>query len=122
MVGHTAIREAVIKAVEALDREVGRVLDAAQEENYSVIVTADHGNCEQLIDPETGEPHTQHTTNPVPIVFCDDALRGQALRPMGILADVAPTLLELAGAGDTAPRTGRLWAIAGAKDRDSDAT
>lgn len=95
MVGHTAVREAVIKAVEALDHEVGRVLDAAAEEGYSVIVTADHGNCEQLVDPETGEPHTQHTTNPVPCLIIDQ-IRWQ-LSATGGLKDIAPTVLQLMG-------------------------
>lgn len=104
MVGHTAIREAVIKAVEALDREVGRVLDTAQEENYSVIVTADHGNCEQLIDPETGEPHTQHTTNPVPCLIIDQ-IRWQ-LAPEGGLKDIAPTVLQLMGVKKPGAMTG----------------
>jgi 2,3-bisphosphoglycerate-independent phosphoglycerate mutase len=95
MVGHTAIREAVIKAVEALDYEVGRVLDAALVEEYSVILTADHGNCELLVDPETGEPHTQHTTNPVPCMIIDQIPWN--LASTGGLKDIAPTVLQLMG-------------------------
>ncbi len=95
MVGHTAIRESVIKAIESLDKEVGRVLDVALKEAYSVIVTADHGNCEQLVDPETGEPHTQHTTNPVPCLVIDQ-IQWQ-LAPEGGLRDIAPTVLQLMG-------------------------
>ena len=95
MVGHTAIREAVIKAVETLDYEVGRVLDASLAEEYSVILTADHGNCELLVDPETGEPHTQHTTNPVPCMIIDQIPWN--LAPTGGLKDVAPTVLQLMG-------------------------
>lgn len=67
MVGHSGIPEAAIKAVEALDREVGRVLDVAEAAGWSVVLTADHGNCEQMIDPVSGEPHTQHTVFPVPV-------------------------------------------------------
>lgn len=95
MVGHTAKREAVIKAVESLDREVGRVLDMAVKENYSVILTADHGNCEQLVDPDTGAPHTQHTVNPVPCLIIDQ-IRWK-LAPGGGLKDIAPTVLQLMG-------------------------
>jgi len=95
MVGHTAIREAVIKAIEALDQEVGRVLDEAVKAEYSVILTADHGNAEQLIDPETGKPHTQHTINPVPCLVIDQ-IHWQ-LAPEGGLKDVAPTVLQLMG-------------------------
>jgi 2,3-bisphosphoglycerate-independent phosphoglycerate mutase len=62
-----------------------------------VAITADHGNSEQLWDPKSDQPHTAHTTNPVPIVFCANELQGQLLRPAGLLADVAPTLLEVAG-------------------------
>ena len=105
MVGHTAIRDAVIKAVETLDHEVGRVLDAAVKAEYSVIVTADHGNCEQLIDPVTGAPHTQHTTYPVPCLIIDQIkwkLAGE-----GGLKDVAPTVLQLMGLQQPGAMTGR---------------
>lgn len=95
MVGHTAIREAVIKAVETLDQEVGRVLDMAVAEGYSVIVTADHGNCELLVDPETGQPHTQHTINPVPCMIIDQIPWNLAAE--GGLKDIAPTVLQLMG-------------------------
>ena len=59
------------------------------------VITADHGNSEKLVDPESGEPHTAHTLNPVPIVFCGESLKGQSIRPHGVLADVAPTLLQI---------------------------
>jgi 2,3-bisphosphoglycerate-independent phosphoglycerate mutase len=95
MVGHTAVRHAVIKAVETLDEEVGRVLDAANTAGYSVLLTADHGNCEELVDPITGEPHTQHTPYPVPCMVVDkDNWR---LSCAGGLASVAPTVLQLMG-------------------------
>lgn len=95
MVGHTAIREPLLRAVETLDREVGRVLDAAREHGYSVILTADHGNCDEYIDPLTGEPHTQHTTYPVPCMIIDESR--WRLTTGGGLSDVAPTVLALMG-------------------------
>lgn len=95
MVGHTAIRHAVLHAVEALDHEVGRVLEAAVAKDYSVIVTADHGNCEELVDPTTDEPHTQHTTYPVPCIVMDSST--WQLSTSGGLANIAPTVLQLMG-------------------------
>lgn len=95
MVGHTAIREAVIAAVEAMDTEAGRVLDAAVEHGFSVVLTADHGNCDEMVDPVTGEPHTQHTMYPVPLMIIDrDRWR---LTSCGGLSAVAPTVLQLMG-------------------------
>ena len=95
MVGHTAIQDAVIHAVEALDQEVGRVLDAAVKADYSVIVTADHGNCEEMVDPVTKAPHTQHTTYPVPCLIIDE--QHWQLSCAGGLANIAPTVLDLMG-------------------------
>jgi 2,3-bisphosphoglycerate-independent phosphoglycerate mutase len=95
MVGHTAVREAIIKAVETLDREVGRVLDAAVAHDYSVILTADHGNCDEMVDPNTGEPHTQHTVYPVPCLIVDK--HPWKLATGGALENVAPTVLHLMG-------------------------
>jgi 2,3-bisphosphoglycerate-independent phosphoglycerate mutase len=95
MVGHTAKRHAVLAAVEALDKEVGRVLSVAEEMEYSVVLTADHGNCEELVDPLTGGPHTQHTTYPVPCVIIDKD--NWQLSCSGSLANVAPTILQLMG-------------------------
>ena len=69
MVGHTGILEAAIKAVEAVDQGLGEVLAAVEEVGGAMIVTADHGNCEMMIDPETGGPHTAHTLNPVPVIL-----------------------------------------------------
>jgi 2,3-bisphosphoglycerate-independent phosphoglycerate mutase len=84
-----------LEAVEVLDREVPRVLEAAENAGYSVLLTADHGNCEELIDPFTGEPHTQHTTYPVPCMLLDE--ENWQLSSAGGLANVAPTVLELMG-------------------------
>jgi 2,3-bisphosphoglycerate-independent phosphoglycerate mutase len=95
MVGHTARRDAVLEAVETLDQEVPRVLEAAENAGYSVLLTADHGNCEELVDPFTGEPHTQHTTYPVPCLLIDEA--NWQLSSSGGLSNVAPTVLQLMG-------------------------
>jgi 2,3-bisphosphoglycerate-independent phosphoglycerate mutase len=95
MVGHTAVVDAIIEAVEVLDREVGRVLDAAVANHYSVILTADHGNCDEMVDSATGEPHTQHSTHPVPCLVIDDHV--QTLRDGGNLSAIAPTVLQLMG-------------------------
>ena len=95
MVGHTAVREAVIVAVEVLDREAGRVMDAAVAGGYSVILTADHGNCDELVDPVTGDPHTQHSLYPVPCLIVDEVPWRLAIG--GGIKDVAPTVLNLMG-------------------------
>lgn len=95
MVGHTAKADAVIEAIETLDREAGRVIDAAIAHDYSVVLTADHGNCEELIDPVTGAPHTQHTLYPVPCLIIDE--QSWQLSSRGGLANVAPTVLQLMG-------------------------
>ncbi len=95
MVGHTAKRDAIIEGVEAMDHEVGRLLDVAVEEGYSVLLTADHGNCDEMVDPVTGEPHTQHTTYPVPCMIIDDE-NWRLNTGMG-LSSVAPTILQLMG-------------------------
>lgn len=95
MVGHTAVREAVIQSVETLDQEVGRVLDSAIANGFSVVVTADHGNCEEMVDPLSGEPHTQHTVCPVPCLVIDE-IPWQLSIGAG-LTSIAPTVLQLMG-------------------------
>ena len=105
MVGHTAVRDAVILAVEALDREVGRVLDCALEQGYSVVLTADHGNCDEMIDAESGEPHTQHSNHPVPCLVIDSEVR--QLADGGDLSAIAPTVLQLMGIPQPEAMTGR---------------
>jgi len=105
MVGHTAKREAVIAAVEALDKEVGRVLDVANKENFSVILTADHGNCDEMVDPVTWEPHTQHTLYPVPCVIMDEI--SWHLRTGAGLSNIAPTVLEMMGLQQPSAMTGK---------------
>jgi 2,3-bisphosphoglycerate-independent phosphoglycerate mutase len=95
MVGHTGSLPAAIAACEAVDAGLGRALAALEKAGDAMIVTADHGNCETMIDPETGGPHTAHTTNPVPVILVGGP-KGATLAP-GRLADLAPTLLELMG-------------------------
>jgi 2,3-bisphosphoglycerate-independent phosphoglycerate mutase len=95
MVGHTAKEDAVIQAVEVLDEQVGKLIQVAVSNDYSVILTADHGNCEELIDPTTGMPHTQHTMYPVPCMIIDKS--SWQLSCAGGLANIAPTVLQLMG-------------------------
>jgi len=94
MVGHSGNVPATIAAVETLDRCMGQVLTVLRETGGSAIVTADHGNAEQMWDAELNAPHTAHTSNPVPVILCDERFVGKRLRN-GSLRDVAPTLLEL---------------------------
>ena len=96
MVGHTGILDAAIHAVETIDACLERIVTAANRSGAAVLITADHGNCEQMIDSVTGQPHTAHTTNPVPFILVDEELRHRTLHEGG-LADVAPTVLELMG-------------------------
>ena len=105
MVGHSGSIPATIKAVETVDQSLARVLKAAESAGIRLIVTADHGNAEMLIDPETGGPHTAHTTNPVPLVVVDWE-QEQRLRPGGALCDVAPTILSMLGIEQPAEMTG----------------
>jgi 2,3-bisphosphoglycerate-independent phosphoglycerate mutase len=97
MVGHTGILEAAEKAVRVVDECVGRLWQAARARGMAMVITADHGNCEMMTDPVTGQPHTAHTLNPVPFILADPAFKGAKLRAKGILADVAPTLLQIMG-------------------------
>jgi 2,3-bisphosphoglycerate-independent phosphoglycerate mutase len=105
MVGHTGVLKAAIKAVETVDAGLGAIADAVAAQGGALLVTADHGNCETMRDPETGGPHTAHTLNPVP-VFCMGAPSGAKLHD-GILADLAPTLLALLGVAQPALMTGK---------------
>ena len=96
MVGHTGVEAAAIKAIEAVDECVGRAVDAIKEVDGQMFICADHGNAEQLVDYETGEPFTAHTTNPVPFILVN-ADPSYTLREGGRLADIVPTLIELMG-------------------------
>lgn len=127
MVGHTGVLPAAIRAVETVDACVGRVVDAVLAKGGSAIVTADHGNCEQMIDPATGSPHTSHTTYDVDLIVVDDRYKGSydlstgiptgntartngiALHTGGRLADIAPTLLKLAGIDQPREMTGQAF-------------
>ena len=105
MVGHTGILPAAVVAMETVDACVGRVVDAVLAAGGIALVTADHGNCEQMSDRE-GSPHTAHTANLVPLILVDLERRGAKLRE-GILADIAPTILELMGLPKPPAMTGR---------------
>jgi len=94
MVGHTGIEPAAVKAVEVLDECLAKVVAKALSKNMDVLITADHGNCEEMVNPTTGEPFTQHTTNPVPLVWIGPSAQNKKLKD-GILADIAPTILGL---------------------------
>jgi 2,3-bisphosphoglycerate-independent phosphoglycerate mutase len=96
MVGHTGKLEPTLKAVTVVDECIGHLAKACEKAGYVMAITADHGNCEMMVDPETGEPYTSHTLNPVPFYLIHPDFRGQKLRP-GILADIAPTLLKVMG-------------------------
>ncbi|MFZ3581644.1 2,3-bisphosphoglycerate-independent phosphoglycerate mutase [Loktanella sp. DJP18] len=105
MVGHTGDLNAAIKACEAVDRGLGRVLAALEKTGGAMLVCADHGNCETMVDPETGGPHTSHTTNLVPVILYGGPA-GATIRD-GRLADLAPTLLQLMGLDQPSEMTGR---------------
>jgi 2,3-bisphosphoglycerate-independent phosphoglycerate mutase len=105
MVGHTGDLQAAIKAVEALDDAVGKVVAAAQAAGAEVLITADHGNCEQMYDPTSGQAHTQHTTNKVPCIYV--GRKGVTLRDGGALSDISPTLLTMMGVKMPKAMTGK---------------
>ncbi len=106
MVGHSGVLPAAVKAVETVDCCLARVVASAERRGATLIVTADHGNCELMIDPTTDGPHTAHTTNPVPFLIMGDAVRGP-LRHGGALCDVGPTILHLLGIEPPKEMTGR---------------
>ena len=110
MVGHTGIIPAAIKAVETVDACVGKVVEEIKKVNGTMFICADHGNCEQMIDYETGEPYTAHTTNPVPFILVnyDPAY---TLREGGSLADIIPTLIECMGEEKPEEMTGKSLLI-----------
>ena len=104
MVGHTGVIEAAVKAVEVLDECLARVVREAQDAEMNVLITADHGNLETMLDRATGQPHTAHTTDPVPFIVINRKVK---LREGGILADVAPTVLQLLGIKQPVEMTGK---------------
>jgi len=107
MVGHTGVWSAARSAIRTLDGILKQIVPVVTERGGIVAITADHGNSEQLWDPVHDQPHTAHTTNPVPLVLCGEDLIGAKPRPMGVLGDVAPTLLELIGVRKPAEMTGK---------------
>ena len=110
MVGHTGVEAAAIKAVEAVDECVGKAVEAIKEVNGSMFICADHGNAEQLVDYETGDPFTAHTTNPVPFILVNYD-ENYTLRDGGCLADIAPTLIEMMGMTQPEEMTGKSLLI-----------
>ncbi len=106
MVGHTGVEAAAIQAVETVDACVGRAVEAIKESGGAMFICADHGNAEQLVDYETGEPFTAHTTNPVPFILVNAGAE-YGLREGGCLADIAPTLIELMGMEKPKEMTGK---------------
>ena len=106
MVGHTGIMEAAVKAVETVDTCVGKAVEALKEVGGQMFICADHGNAEQLVDYETGDPFTAHTTNPVPFILVN-ADPAYTLRENGCLADIIPTMIELMGMEQPAEMTGK---------------
>jgi 2,3-bisphosphoglycerate-independent phosphoglycerate mutase len=91
--------------VETVDQCIGQLVAAAERQQAVLVLTADHGNAEQMLDPETGEPHTAHTANPVPFLVASPGVK--QLRSGGILADIAPTLLQLMGVEQPSAMTGQ---------------
>jgi 2,3-bisphosphoglycerate-independent phosphoglycerate mutase len=112
MVGHTGVLDAAVKAVETVDRGLERLAEAVLAHAGALLITADHGNCELMLDPESGQPHTAHTTNPVPIFWIEAGAVGHQLRDGG-LADLAPTLLELLGLSKPQEMSGRSLIVRG---------
>ena len=110
MVGHTGVEEAAIKAIETIDQCVGKVVEAVKEADGQMFICADHGNAEQMVDFETGEPWTAHTTNPVPFILVnyDSAY---TLKEGGKLADIVPTMIEMMGLEKPAEMTGESLLI-----------
>jgi 2,3-bisphosphoglycerate-independent phosphoglycerate mutase len=107
MVGHTGMLDKTIEACQHVDTCLGWITKGIRHARGITVITADHGNAEQMVDPQTGQPHTAHTTNPVPLHLIDENSRGLKLRAGGALEDVAPTILSLLGISQPAEMTGR---------------
>ena len=106
MVGHTGIWEAAIKAVETVDACLGRIELAVRNKGGAMLITADHGNAEMMIDPVSGGPHTYHTTNPVPFIVVAEDAKQFTLKPGGSLRDISPTILGMLGLRGPGEMTG----------------
>jgi len=113
MVGHTGVMDAAVKAVHATDEAVDRILKAVAAVDGVALITADHGNCELMFDPATGQPHTAHTTNPVPLILVDAKKRFGTLRDGGALENVAPTILKILGIPQPKEMTAESLLVAG---------
>lgn len=112
MVGHSGNLAATIRACEIVDEQLARIVVSAQKSGARLLITADHGNCEMMLDPATGGPHTAHTTNPVPFLLVEDG-EGVPLRSGGALCDVGPTVLAMLGVDRPAEMTGRDLRLTG---------
>jgi 2,3-bisphosphoglycerate-independent phosphoglycerate mutase len=106
MVGHSGKIGPTIKAVETVDACLGRIETAVRAKGGAILITADHGNAEMMIDPATGGPHTAHTTNPVPFIVIADDANQYTLKPNGSLRDISPTLLGMMGLHEPKEMTG----------------
>jgi 2,3-bisphosphoglycerate-independent phosphoglycerate mutase len=115
MVGHSGILKAAQEAVKAVDECVSRVVFAILDVGGSVILTADHGNADEMVDPDTGGAFTAHTTNPVPCILVSNRYKNARLRPGGILADIAPTILAIMGIEKPEEMTGKTLIEGGAE-------
>ena len=107
MVGHSGKIEPTIKAVETVDACLGQIEKAVRAKGGAMLITADHGNAEQMIDPETGGPHTAHTTNPVPFIVVAEDGKQFTLKPNGSLRDISPTILGMLGLAEPKEMTGQ---------------
>ncbi len=108
MVGHTANVPAIVEAVEETDKQLGRIIAALDEKGGVAFITADHGNAEVNIDEQTGERHTSHTCNPVPVIITDTNIKFTLAENEGSLADIAPTILKLLGINKPSQMTGQI--------------
>jgi 2,3-bisphosphoglycerate-independent phosphoglycerate mutase len=106
MVGHTGVMKAAVEAVHDTDVAVDKILSAVEKVDGIALITADHGNAELMFDPATNQPHTAHTTNPVPLILVDAKKRFGSLRSGGALQNVAPTMLDILGIDKPAEMTG----------------
>jgi 2,3-bisphosphoglycerate-independent phosphoglycerate mutase len=107
MVGHSGKLEPTIKAVETVDACLGRIEPAVRRKGGAMLITADHGNAEMMIDPVTGGPHTYHTTNPVPFIVVTENSHQFSLQPGGSLRDISPTILGMLGIPEPKEMTGK---------------
>jgi 2,3-bisphosphoglycerate-independent phosphoglycerate mutase len=106
MVGHSGRLEPTIRACETVDFQLGRIYQALRQHGGAMLITADHGNAEMMVDPVTGGPHTAHTTNPVPFILVSEDAKNYSLRSDGSLRDLSPTILSMLGLGQPQQMTG----------------